>query len=71
LGQKWRNDVQISKLTAGLLPLAVWAQQATIPVIGYHSIGAANSSDLSGLRKGLNELGFAEGHNVALEFRNP
>jgi putative ABC transport system substrate-binding protein len=52
-------------------PLAARAQQSAIPVIGYLSIGSPKSdaSRLTGLRQGLNETGYAEGRNFAMEYR--
>ena len=50
-------------------PLATRAQQA-IPVIGYFNSGIFNTQaeNLAAFRKGLNETGFSEGKNVAIEF---
>ena len=42
-----------------------------MPVIGYLYSGAAETStpQLAAFLKGLSELGFFEGHNVAIEYR--
>src|SRR6267142_5328037 len=52
-------------------PLAARAQQPAMPVIGY--IHAATPETAAGtlpaLRKGLNETGFVEGSNIAIEYR--
>jgi putative ABC transport system substrate-binding protein len=52
-------------------PLAVRAQQPAMPVIGYLYSGAPESSAqrVAAFRKGLNETGYIEGENVAIEFR--
>jgi putative tryptophan/tyrosine transport system substrate-binding protein len=52
-------------------PLAARAQQPAMPVVGFL---ASTSPDASapavvGLRQGLNETGFVEGRNVAIEYR--
>jgi putative tryptophan/tyrosine transport system substrate-binding protein len=54
---------------ATLLPLPARAQQ-TLPVIGYFNSGtlATQADNLAAFRKGLNEAGFNEGRNVAIEF---
>jgi hypothetical protein len=39
-------------------------------VIGFLGIGQPTASDLAGLRKGLGDIGFTEGYNVAIVFRN-
>jgi putative tryptophan/tyrosine transport system substrate-binding protein len=53
------------------LPLAARGQQPAMPVIGFlRSTAAAGSEQLVGaFRHGLNELGFVEGQNVAVEYR--
>ena len=55
---------------AAVLPLAARAQQ-TIPVIGYLGTGTpeANPQVLDAFRKGLSEMGYVEGRNLAIEYR--
>jgi len=54
---------------AAAWPLAARAQQPAIPVIGVlHGVSAPQWTDrMVGFHKGLSELGFAEGRNVAIE----
>jgi putative ABC transport system substrate-binding protein len=54
---------------AAAWPLAASAQRPAMPVVGYLSAGAP---DLTGVfvttfRKGLSEVGYIEGRNVAIE----
>jgi len=54
-------------------PLAALAQQASVPVIGYvrsESFDDTAQRMIAGFRKGLNEAGYIEGQNVAIEFRS-
>ena len=52
-------------------PLAVRAQQPPMPVVGFfRSTPSAPFANLvTAFREGLNEAGFVEGQNVAIEYR--
>jgi putative ABC transport system substrate-binding protein len=56
---------------AAAWPFAAWAQQSAMPVVGFLSgLSPATSGNLvAALRQGLNESGFIEGQNVAIEYR--
>jgi putative ABC transport system substrate-binding protein len=56
---------------AAAWPLAVRAQQAVIPVVGFLSgrSPADSVAEIGGFHRGLAETGFIEGKNVAIEFR--
>jgi putative ABC transport system substrate-binding protein len=56
---------------AAVWPLAARAQQRALPVIAYLSSRTADSdaSMLVSFRRGLGDVGYAEGRNVAIEYR--
>ena len=56
---------------AGAWPLAARAQQVAVPVIGfvYPGVPELSAGIVAAFRKGLNETGFIESRNVAVEFR--
>ena len=54
---------------AAAWPLAARAQQLRKPVVGYLGIGPPNPYEEAWLRRGLNEVGYVDGVNVAIQFR--
>jgi ABC-type uncharacterized transport system substrate-binding protein len=56
---------------AAVWPIVARAQQPAMPVIGYLDIGSAEArrDQLGAFRRGLNEVGFIESRNVAIEYR--
>jgi putative tryptophan/tyrosine transport system substrate-binding protein len=56
---------------AATWPLAARAQQAALPVIGYLNFGSPESDTprVTGLRRGLNQMGYVEGRNLVIEYR--
>src|SRR5215467_6728455 len=57
--------------SAAAWPMAVRAQQPKMPVIGYLSSRSSESdtSMLVAFRRGLNDTGYVEGRNLAIEYR--
>jgi putative tryptophan/tyrosine transport system substrate-binding protein len=55
---------------AAAWPLAARAQQAAMPVVGFLRDATAAGSEfmVNGLRKGLAEAGFVEGHNLTIDY---
>jgi putative tryptophan/tyrosine transport system substrate-binding protein len=54
---------------AAIQPLAAFAQQPAMPVVGFLSGGSPESFDVTPFHQGLNESGYGEGRNVAIESR--
>ena len=55
--------------TTASWPLAAYAQQLAIPVIGYLGGASPSARYLAAFRQGLKQTGFVEGNNVVIEFR--
>ena len=65
-----RDFIKVIAGSTAVWPLAVRAQQATIPVVGFVDGGSldASASRAAAFRKGLNETGYVEGQNVTVEY---
>ena len=66
-----REFIKIVAGSAAAWPIAGRAQQPVLPVIGFLRVTSqADSTDLvRAFRQGLNEAGFVDGQNVAIEYR--
>jgi putative ABC transport system substrate-binding protein len=66
-----RELIKIIVGSAVTWPLSARAQQPAMPVIGFLNSASPESfaPQLAGFRQGLNEVGYTEGQNVAIEFR--
>src|SRR6516165_49592 len=64
-----RDVITLITVAAVAWPLGVGAQESELPVVGI--LGATSEGrGLPAFRRGLSEVGYVEGRNVALEYRS-
>ena len=66
-----RDLLKVAAGAVALRPLAAGAQQTRLPVIGFLNSAAPepSASKVAAFRRGLGEIGYVEGKNVAIEYR--
>ena len=67
-----RRRTFIAGLGAVAWPMAAWAQQAAMPVIGYLGTQSADidyENVTVPFLQGLKEIGYVDGQNVSIEYR--
>jgi putative tryptophan/tyrosine transport system substrate-binding protein len=67
---KRREFITLLGGAAAAWPATALTQQAVTPVIGWLNATHLDDREVDAVRKGLNDAGFIEGRNLAIEYRS-
>jgi putative ABC transport system substrate-binding protein len=67
---KRRQFVALLGSMVAVGPIAVWAQQRAMPVVGFVNNGTPDGNNClrAAFRQGVSETGYIEGKNVTIEY---
>ena len=68
---RWREFVSILAGATMVWPLQGFAQQTSLPVVGFLNSASADgyAATAAAFKRGLKEAGYVEGQNVTTEYR--